>query len=138
MIAAQELRIGNWVHHLPTWSYRNESQTEFDFQFEENDWWAIGECSLNLESITPIPLTEEWLLKFGFVDDADGFFTLQVGRKCFRISSKEGYHVVFQHDIGLRWAPLHEGLEYVYQLQNLYHALTGKELQLQAAEESKR
>jgi len=71
-----ELRIGNWVYHNPNiWSYRNDDGVisnygEFNsdcFQWEESDWYAIGECTLDFEKcIKPIQLTEEWLVKFGF------------------------------------------------------------------------
>jgi hypothetical protein len=67
MIAENELRIGNWVEHDDSWCYRGEDVTVF--QWETSDWYALGECTLFLESIKPIPLTEEWLVKFGFIKE---------------------------------------------------------------------
>ena len=53
----------------------------------------------------PISLTEKWLIKFG-VEDLD----------------------LFIHDVKTDWsAPC----DYVHQLQNIYFALTGEELQIQ-------
>ena len=74
----------------------------------------------------PIPLTEEWLLKFGFVERAIGHndFGMNV---VYEIQNIEVIHYndgtfyvsIFDNDIHL---------EYVNQLQNLYFALTGEEL----------
>lgn len=64
--------------------------------------------------IKPIPITEEWLLKFGFTKPKDS----------------EGYllnGLVFYD--GFLSSNQKEKLKYVHQLQNLYHALTGSELQ---------
>ena len=73
------------------------------------------------EFILPIPLTEEWLLKFGFKD-----------------KSMALPHIVFDVANALTWNESSKTLtfgyygelkcEYVHQLQNLYFALTGEEL----------
>jgi hypothetical protein len=81
--------------------------------------------------LTPIQLTEEWLLKFGFEKHGDcdaypkGYYShgnLQVNlddQFSPAISDPEGN----AHYIG-------NSCEYVHQLQNLYFALTGEELLL--------
>ena len=87
--------------------------------------------------LSPIPLTEEWLLKFGFkynyFEDEDGYiisndYVLSLGEYSelsieddfsFWIGSKTSDETVcFDNDI----------IESVHRLQNLYHALTGEEL----------
>jgi hypothetical protein len=30
-----------------------------DFKWEDRDWYAVGECGMDLDDIRPIPLTEE-------------------------------------------------------------------------------
>ena len=71
----------------------------------------------------PIPLTEEWLLKFGFEFDEedDGY---QKGK--YKVSvSDEG--CLFFINIGYYPEEIAE-FNYVHQLQNLYFALTNEEL----------
>lgn len=103
-----------------------------------------------IDDITPIPLTEEWLLKFGFkyqdrdVSHGNGHI------ERFYISSHFGEHWEFWLELQLNnnwlktffvWLmwnigggrdfvhlPYGHKLEYVHQLQNLYFALTGEEL----------
>lgn len=77
--------------------------------------------------IKPIPLTEEWLFKFGFKTDilktkvlyynTIPYFVLTKGLK------RNGYPF---HLNGYKNYP--RPLHYVHQLQNLYYSLTGKEL----------
>lgn len=66
--------------------------------------------------LKPIPLTEEWLVKFGYT----GYGTL--GEMNFFISENGTYRVRWFGNI------VHLSLKYVHQLQNLYFALTGEEL----------
>jgi hypothetical protein len=76
----------------------------------------------------PIPLTEEWLLKFGFEKKYDTFE--------FNGLNVDGCVVHFSFD---KWASEYEiencdytevpsDIQHVHQLQNLYFALTGEEL----------
>lgn len=69
------------------------------------------------ERFTPIPLTEEWLVKLGFeriesITQKDGL-TIR-GRKNFEV-----YVHDYNKDLRIEW---------VHQLQNLYFALVGEEL----------
>ena len=78
----------------------------------------------------PIPLTEEWLVKFGFNEKykstsnrwtkwAEG---VNAGLELHDCEDEHGnIHGVFLHDFTLE-------VKYVHQLQNLYFALTGEEL----------
>lgn len=52
MIAANELRIGNWANN----GFK-------DYQVSGATIWQLG---LEYATALPIPLTEEWLLRFGF------------------------------------------------------------------------
>jgi hypothetical protein len=79
------------------------------------------------DAYRPIPLTEEWLLKFGFE------IVLNQYKKITDVSKDTFKNIPFiilfldnqfQYD-DLRFRT---NLQYVHQLQNLYFALTGEEL----------
>jgi hypothetical protein len=111
---ANELRIGNWVEH-------NQPKRGYYTTVQESTF------SVNVEKLfKPIPLTEEWLLKFGFLhslrlDD----FMFKKGNDCFQIQPyKEGFsNSVLYNDMEIV-----DRLQHVHQLQNLYFDLTGEEL----------
>lgn len=71
--------------------------------------------------IKPIPLTEEWLVKFGFLNVNSveypnyklSFYTCMVRNESINICNNHGFI---------------KDLKHVHQLQNLYFALTGEEL----------
>ena len=118
----QELRIGNWVHHNFKWCYRDHG-TSFDFQWDDSDWYALGECTMSLDDVSPIPLTEQWLKDFGFELKEDLFtgpgYCIEHEDYFFNIDKES---MLFGHP------QFNTKIEYVHQLQNLYFALTGKEL----------
>jgi hypothetical protein len=123
---ANELRIGNLIN------IKCIARQCLDADFEEQ------ECNIyNIKGILegnndflyePIPLTEEWLLKFGFEVNRQ----TKEDNNIWRCSCTEGYFEVEQIIGFFLWDNHCYGTEikYVYQLQNLYFALTGEELQL--------
>ena len=67
----------------------------------------------------PIPLTEEWLIKMGFKYDNISYI------------NKDFYNIVKTRrgfDFGFEYQDYNTPIDYVHQLQNLYHSLTGSEL----------
>ena len=88
------------------------------------------------ENTKPIPLTEEWLLKFGFIKSYNSF------GDTFHIMNKDNitsdFDVEYWSKGNGKWRnswyikqtikPFN--IKYVHQLQNLFFALTGKELEL--------
>lgn len=129
---ATELRIGNWVCHNGNWCHRNLS-TPTNFQWAEYDWYAVGQCCMDLEDISPIPLTKEWLLKFGFKRPSPNSPMWEINKagegmvKINYLYFTEYDHVthkVYQTTCSLVC------FRYVHQLQNLYFALTGEELEI--------
>ncbi len=128
---AKELRIGNIV------SYNNKAikvNNILDFAINMTFHSISGDRDeeILIEEIEPIPLTEEILLKIGF-------------EKSFNVGCSEKDHNVYYWsgkisltiDLELSSGNYNydstpvdgaEPLKYVHQLQNLYHALTGEEL----------
>lgn len=99
-----EIRIGNLIKRN---GHAEKVNTE--------TFWEV----LNKPHIyEPVPLTEEWLQKFGKKREAE-FPSYQVGRML--INFVEGKWTEYVHRIHLKS---------VHQLQNLYFALYGEELQM--------
>jgi len=111
---ASELRIGNYV-------YFEDELLKFDF---EMGW--------NFDYIKPIPLTEEWLLKFGFKKDLDGSFVFGLLSMFKDKRLKQNVYIYTESTQSLsdgQWVVINDlKLQYVHQLQNLYFALTNEEL----------
>lgn len=82
--------------------------------------------------IDSIPLTEEWILKLGFKNnDIVGGFVIESGRQAFNLflAQDTDWLLLYRDDIGCNYQSL-IFIDYVHQLQNLYFALTNKELEL--------
>lgn len=136
MIQSNELRIGNYFKAEPY------SFDILQVKALGTQWVIIDNGSLFYKSIQPIPLTEEWLLKFGFKEIS---FTQDRNRdwyKMFEIDytselvslnyyTKTNY-CRFNFDIG--YGNKNVDLYYVHQLQNLYFALTNNELKIKTNE----
>jgi hypothetical protein len=71
-----------------------------------------------IEYIEPIPLTEEWLRRFGFANGEKENFDFTRNMQLRILGYEADYNGLWIGEI-----------EYVHQLQNLYFALTGAELQ---------
>ena len=120
---AQELRIGNWLH---------SNLTEMDFRVTSRD-------ILNIEgypnTCKPIPLTEEWLLKFGFKHKKCGMCGQDQWSNMdfWYIETISGEAIVLRGNVKQTKIlyPYGTFIEYVHSLQNLYFALTGQELTIQ-------
>lgn len=127
MILENEIRIGNFFHHTDNWSYRQPDTNlkDFDFQWNESDWYAIGECTLELKYIEPIHLTPEWLTKAGFEDHNGSFFKIKLGVSEFLINPDNGV-VWIENKTGTFNNP--SLITELHLLQNIYFALTGEEL----------
>lgn len=69
----------------------------------------------------PIPLTEEWLFKFGYKKVNTLYDTTEVFEK------KLSYTIYFRSGV-LSFSFSTQEIKYVHQLQNLYFALTNEEL----------
>ena len=128
---AQELRIGNLLNHF--WIDKDGTPhnviriTGIMKQFIILDDNRLPEyLNLHENECEPIPLTEEWLVKFGFEKSKQPNGTIFYGQRSvfFRITKHPNRDDIF-HLFGYEFTVV---LEYVHQLQNLYFALTGEEL----------
>ena len=112
---ASELRIGNLI--MEEVGIRNYNIIPVSIHL-------VTFRKVNHNIFKPIPLTEEWLLKFGFKNHLDTIWihwSKESG--LFQISTR-----LPQGSYGL-WINGTMGcFEYVHQLQNLFFALTGEEL----------
>ena len=108
---ANELRIGNLVM--------------IDGSIIKTSSGVIYNCVRNENCYKPIPLTEEWLLKFGFKydDQEKEFLGLPVLSITFYSDCSNNFSTV---EFNVRNSRVK--IKYVHQLQNLYWCLTNKEL----------
>jgi hypothetical protein len=126
MIQANELRIGNLVNYSDdNLNCVIKCILEFGLDVETSEEVFYTEY----DRFSPIPLTEEWLLKFGFekIKDKQVYFIAFNGRWHFLDLSEiePRYKMGYEND-GKIQIPIY----FVHQLQNLYFALTGEELTL--------
>lgn len=129
---AKDLRIGNWV-------YRDHEITDVHHStlryLCENDSKGFYK---------PIPLTEEWLIKFGLrifknkefnnkisaVIIVDEFHNILINESSYSSQLQVYLNTNFKDKESNKITVLIEYIEHVHQLQNLYFALTGNELEL--------
>lgn len=85
--------------------------------------------SRRLNELKPIPLTEQWLLKFGFenVENESIEFILELEEKFLLSIIIED--LTWAIGYGFDWSRTFN-IKYVHQLQNLYFLLTSEELKL--------
>jgi len=141
---ATELRIGNLIEfrHQGIFIILDFHVTGFDKDSKEEIYMVRvltpdrKEIMLikNVNELIPIPLTEEWLLKYGFElrDKVNGGYVKQINfphQKEYLYCSKKGI-VALWSDPQNREFGIMNDCEYVHQLQNLYFALTGNELEI--------
>ena len=113
----EDLRIGNYVKGLEVGIVRTIGNA---CAFKT----PTSTVKIYAEDLEPIPLTEEWLFKFGF--EPNRIYTQE---RVFEIG--DGWFQLTKESKD-QWALGNEqtylAIKHVHQLQNLYHALTGKEL----------
>ena len=123
----KELRIGNWI----------QSETEVFGEKKFRQWQVEIEdleyIESNPEDYFGIPITEDWLLKAGFNTTPLGY-KINIGDKreltlslCNDKGKGEYYFYVRDNE---DFTGFSIRIFYLHQLQNLYFALTNKELEI--------
>lgn len=111
MVDLKELRIGNYLNidglAAPIGA----------------GWFCASDRGHTLPKHEPIPLTPEWLERMGFIENSIKDYCL--GGICVFPYHGEGEWFA-RIGMGEEGTPL----RYAHQLQNLYFALTGKELEI--------
>lgn len=126
---ASELRIGNLIQAR---GGAGIVRAIFGIDVLLTDQITDEEWQPEVENCTGIPLTEEWLIKFGFersdsINKSPSFFFKYVGGSELHINPENGVVWIERRENVFKFNnPVL--IEYVHQLQNLYFALTGEEL----------
>lgn len=130
----KELRIGNYVdiYYVSDITgaekriFKNAIVDTIDSKFIKHN----GSSYAYKENIKPIPITEDWLIKFGFEKKTingsdtwlfnDCIFEIIKNKLSFSLSLADNTgEIVFEKEVSS-----------VHQLQNIFFALTGEELKL--------
>lgn len=124
-MTASELRIGNYV---------NISLNDVDYntiQIKVDDLYYITQKKGVYE---PIPLTEDWLTKFGFkyINSNNSYLTYTKNNYYLQMDVRKADNkwTIFDDIISDLVEFAKVDITHVHQLQNLYFALTGKELKI--------
>jgi hypothetical protein len=119
---ATELRIGNLVNYLI-----------IDEMDERKKWFEVSEIDYDdlriiqnkhevNQDYQPIELTEEWLLKFGFILNSNRYYLGDI------VYEFINYTISLTADDPYCSHEVKNKIKYVHELQNLYFALTNQEL----------
>ncbi len=114
MIRANEVRLGNWLTQFPenvSIQVQDLIQTEFSYLLN----------GLDLELFRAIEITPELLEQFGFKKQYDCWY-----HGTFII--RDIFEELFYHPNGVN---VGQQIEYLHQLQNLYFAVSGEELDVE-------
>lgn len=130
MINLKELRLGNWVYILDIGKCAQIKSIDSEGVTHHVMWGHVY-----ADMIEPIPLTEEILLKCGFIKDNNGNYWIDLQTHYLELMSSNVY-----------WYPVYaqtpemshqdeqrvsiNRIQYVHELQNLFFAITGTELEL--------
>lgn len=133
-LKANELRIGNLINVLnpntDVWNIEaTKGKTIMILQEKKGHHLLIN-------NLKPIPLTEEWLLKFGFEEtnakenlDREWCVDYEIENCNFIINYNKTLNIFyFSFSNGINWINIE--IYYIHQLQNLYFALTNEELEI--------
>jgi hypothetical protein len=142
MIKAKELRIGNRIYEIQG-VYDSDNDC---FNFNDDD---KVEVLVNLDTLKqlsvihghdyevfePIPLTSEILERYGFEKCYNSPYTL---RYEYALNPKigAGWNLVNNHFSVRYISENFTHIKYLHQLQNLYFALTGEELEIKELEDA--
>jgi hypothetical protein len=140
---SNQLRIGNLVKFNDKISEVIEVRKNLiRAEYLMDDGLLLHRPLVEIDRIDPIPLTEEWMLKFGFEkieysDERHGFgteYNLKLNDDIFLNYSDDFSLAIYRNEkamedeVGI--LPKWEAIKHVHQLQNLIFALVGEEITL--------
>jgi hypothetical protein len=135
----QEFRIGNWINSDEDGQYQIEEICRLSADSKNQNLGAKyrnGSFWTDLEHLEPIPLTDEWFIKWGFFKDGEYWSRSIVDYNyCFRWRDWAKNWAFYQEytdssdtkDDGVKYV-ISFDIEFVHQLQNLWFALLHKEI----------
>ena len=119
-MTARELRIGNYINPKFPMKVVNIFPDEVNADFEGNEGDVF---EFKNEDIEGVPIDEEWLKKINLVSVGGDFVRFNKLR-CFLLRrDNSGYYY------GLPNNSMRTEVKFIHQLQNLYFALTGEEIE---------
>jgi len=121
-VHAKELRIGNLVWTKSTATSINQNNEVLTIVCMVR----VEDC----EEYIPIPLTENYLLRFGFKLMNPDYWIKDEPYIRFYLDNNNELHCSIGDDEN---GFLYNKIKFIHQLQNLYFALTGEELTLNEA-----
>jgi len=127
---AKELRIGNWVNKNGYFRQILGVHSNSVIIMNTPPLTLTKSMDIHINKIEPIPLTEEILLKCGFKDIYNKMWLILEGSPNIEIN-KSTFQVSVWETINDETEGIYlNNIKYLHQLQNLYFALTGKELNI--------
>ena len=133
-VSPTDLRLGNWLYDSKPSGFPmqisalGKDWVQLDFEGNEGDVFENSD-----KEIYPIPITKELIVKSLNAEPLGDDYSVKLGDYryiYFRINN-DGYISIdfFNYDDNSE-NEICDGIRYVHELQNLYHALTGKELEI--------
>lgn len=130
---AKELRIGNIITDgviSPLVVYEVSDEILKGRYIQKSEDFGISKFNVNF--CEGIPLTEEWLLKFGAYKAENNWYRLSgmpsINKELLTLSINLSTFVVCVFGDEALEPAFMKGCKYVHSFQNLYHSLYGKEL----------
>lgn len=124
MIDAKELMIGSYVKDgSRIGKVTMISKSRIKVKLEHSLVVIDTQLDCKMLDVQPIPITEDWLLRFGFEKESDLSFSIINKLQIDLISNKFSFY--------MKWGNIMRQIstiKHIHQLQNLYFALTGEEL----------
>ncbi len=121
---SKDLRIGNYIYDDVDGLHQITS-------IDDLELGLVGDA-IEYKYAKPIPLTKEWLARFGFKKNLyiDGYIGCDSLHTSFVLSEPNKFKEYYTFNFGVGDLTNIKELIYVHELQNLYFALTGEELEL--------
>ena len=132
-ITPNDLRLGNWLYYT--------EKTKFSMQVCAlgKDWVELNiedsdgdPFDINGDDIFPIPFSVELLSELskniicdGYIISIKSDYSLE-----FLVNRKKEDSIILITSVSCRKHVIAKSIRYVHELQNLYHAFTGKELKI--------